>query len=319
MSRRIVIGILIFLIVSVLGGIAALIISQIRNSTVTPTPTLQPSLSPGASSSPLPTQDPTGDSDSDGLSNTDEKIWGTNPTLSDSDGDGFKDGEEVQKNHNPTIASPNDKLPIGFKPQQNVNPLEPSTPSAQSFESFFSDSVDVTGGTKNLSQEYARTVPDKDKTPASLSQFITTQPIITTLPALNDAAIKVSEDNSPILISQYLNIAGNLDSIADKARMTIALNNFFENKSAYGFTTLAESVKLSQSRIKTLQVPKEAVQYQKLIVGYTELLAGTLQQIGAYQNDEVKALVALRQLDAIDRLYYPVILQERARLNNLLP
>lgn len=312
MSRRVVIGILIFLILAVLGGIAALVISQLNtpeesiSPTPTPTSTLQPAL------------DPLGDVDKDGLSNSDEKTWGTNPTIADSDGDGYKDGEEVQKNHNPTIASPNDKLPVGFKPQQNISPLEPAAPSAQSFESFFSESVDLTGGSKNLSQEYAQTVPDEDKSPASLNEFITNQPIVTSLPTLNNNAIKVTENNSPIFISEYLNVAGNIDSISDKARMTIALNNFFESKNAYGFTTLAEAIKVSQSRIINLTVPQEAVQYQKLIVGYTELLAATLRQIGEYQKDEIKALVALRQLDAIDHLYYPLIIQERARLSNLL-
>lgn len=314
MSRRVVIGIVIVLILGVLGGIAFLIISQLSTNTTPQTPSL-----PQVSATPQPIEDPTADPDNDGLSNSDEKLWGTNPTNPDTDTDGFKDGIEVATNHNPTVASPNDKLPVGFKPQQNITPLQPSAPSATAFDSFFSDSVDLSGGSKNLTQEYAKTVPDINKSPATLSQFITSQPIITVLPALNTAAIKISEDSSPISISQYLNTAGSIDSIADKARMTIALNDFFENKNAYGFTTLAEAVKASQSRIRNLTVPKDAVQYQKLIVGYTELLAATLQQIGRYQDDQIKALVALRQLDAIDRLYYPVIIQERARLSSRVP
>ncbi|MEK7500485.1 MAG: hypothetical protein AAB649_07870 [Patescibacteria group bacterium] len=308
MTRRVVIGILIILILGVLGGIVALSISWLQ------TPTEDVILI----TTPLPIQDPTADTDNDGLTNADEKLWGTNPSNSDTDGDKYLDGQEVQKSHNPTIASPNDKLPPGFQPNQNVTPLNIVSPSGTSFESYFSESVDVTGGSKNLSQEYARTVPDKDKSPASLSQFITTQPIVTTLPALNENAITVTQDSSPIYISQYLNTAGNVDSITDKARMTIALNDFFTDKNAYGFTTLAEAIKASQSKIKNLSVPKEALEYQKLILGYTELLAGTLDQIGSYQKDEVKALVALRQLDAIDRLYFPVILDERERLSGLL-
>src|SRR3989344_1162115 len=249
MSRRVVIGILILLIISVLGGIAALLLYNARTKEdVLPIPTF----------SPLPVSDPTADSDNDGLSNGDEKIWGTNPADGDTDKDGYMDGEEVQNSHNPTIASPNDKLPVGFKPNQNTTPLDPAAPSATSFDSYFSDSVDVTGGNKNLTQEYARAIPDKDKSPASLSQFITSQPIVTTLPALNDSAIVITEDSSPIFISQYLNTAGSVDSIADKARMTIALNDFFESKNAYGFTTLAEAVRSSQARIKNLSVPKEA-------------------------------------------------------------
>ncbi len=41
------------------------------------------------------------DSDSDGLSDGQEKLLGTNPNVSDSDHDGFSDGQEVQSGHNP--------------------------------------------------------------------------------------------------------------------------------------------------------------------------------------------------------------------------
>lgn len=308
MTRRVVIGILIILILGVLGGIVALSIFWLQTPTedIVTTPT------------PVPITDPTADTDKDGLSNSDERVWGTNPADKDTDKDGYIDGVEVEKGHNPTIASPNDKLPPGFTPGQNVTPVTPTAPSATSFDSYFSESVDVTGGSKNLTEEYARTVPDADKSPVTLNAFVAIQPITTTLPVLDENRISIVQDNSPVIISQYLNTAGNIESLADKARMTIALNDFFKSKNAYGFTTLAEAIKASQSRIIGLTVPQEAVQYQKLLIGYTELLSGTLNQIGKYQDDEIKALVALRQLDAIDRIYFPVIMQERERLAGFL-
>ncbi len=309
MSRRVVIGILILLILSVLGGIAALIISQLGAPEEDPAQILQPT--------PFPeTEDPTADSDNDGLVNADEKIWGTNSSNPDSDSDGFLDGQEVQKNHNPTIASPNDKLPLGFKPKQNINPLEPSGSSIKSFESFFSDSVDVTGGSKNLTQEYDRKVSNKDKSPLTLSQFVQAQPITTSLPKLNDSAI-IAEQDIPLALAQYISVAGNIDPISDKARVSLAINDFLQNQNVTGFGTLADRVAVYQKSIQALRVPSTAVQYHKVLVGYCELLAGTFRQIAGYQNDQIKALVALRQLDAIDRQYYPIITQERSRLLNL--
>lgn len=41
------------------------------------------------------------DSDEDGLTNMEEKQYGTDPTNPDTDGDGYKDGEEVKAGYNP--------------------------------------------------------------------------------------------------------------------------------------------------------------------------------------------------------------------------
>lgn len=316
MSRRVVIGILILLILGVLGGAVALIISRSRQQT-TPTPTLAPSSFPQASSTPQVVQDPTGDPDADGLSNADEALWGTNPSNADTDSDGYKDGEEIAASHNPTIPSPNDKLPEGFQPGQNVTPLTSSAPAAQGFESFFSDSVDVTGGKQNITQEYARSIPDKDKTPLTLVQFVQTYPITTTLPQLNESAI-ITEQNVPLATSQYMSVAGNIDVISDRTRMSRALSDFLQDQNSSGFATLAARVTSFQKEVQALRVPPETRQYHKLMIGYCELLAGTFRQIAEYPNDQVKALVALRQLDAIDRQYYPILIQERGRILDLV-
>ncbi|MFA6533932.1 MAG: hypothetical protein WCT37_02035 [Patescibacteria group bacterium] len=41
------------------------------------------------------------DADNDGLSDSEEKFYGTDKNNPDTDGDGYKDGEEVQKGYNP--------------------------------------------------------------------------------------------------------------------------------------------------------------------------------------------------------------------------
>lgn len=52
-----------------------------------------------------------GDSDNDGLSNIDEYLNGTNPSLPDSDGDGVSDGVEVTNGSNPNDASDSGQAP----------------------------------------------------------------------------------------------------------------------------------------------------------------------------------------------------------------
>ncbi|KKQ54021.1 MAG: hypothetical protein US74_C0054G0003 [Parcubacteria group bacterium GW2011_GWA2_38_13] len=52
------------------------------------------------------------DSDNDALSDTDEAIYGTDPSNPDSDGDGYRDGDEVNGGYNPAGSG---KLPILIK------------------------------------------------------------------------------------------------------------------------------------------------------------------------------------------------------------
>lgn len=296
MSRRIVIGILIILIVGILGGIVAFTVYRLRGDTP-----------PLPQATPIQQQliDPAGDSDFDGLTNADETLWGTNPNTQDTDGDGYKDGEEVAANHNPTIPGPNDKLPE----------LTSSTPAQTSFDSFFADNVDLTGGKKNLTQEYARSVPDKDKSPVSLAQFIQSQPLNTTLPRVDDAQIKI-EKTTITSLAEYMLAASTIGILWDKSSMNTALNEFYDNRQVYGFVDIANQVYQLHNHVAGLTVPNEAIRYQRILLGYCKLLIGTLLQVANYDADQARAMVAIRQLDAIDRLYFPLIAQEKQRLLN---
>lgn len=50
------------------------------------------------------------DSDQDGLSDEEEKIYGTDPQNSDTDGDGYSDGAEVKTGYDPAKPAPGDKI-----------------------------------------------------------------------------------------------------------------------------------------------------------------------------------------------------------------
>ena len=57
------------------------------------------------------TQDPAGDPDGDGLTNSNEARYGTNPGKADSDGDGVNDNTEVTNGSNPSDAGDNGVVP----------------------------------------------------------------------------------------------------------------------------------------------------------------------------------------------------------------
>lgn len=50
------------------------------------------------------------DSDQDGLTDTEEKLYGTDPRKADTDGDGYSDGAEVKAGYDPLKPAPGDKL-----------------------------------------------------------------------------------------------------------------------------------------------------------------------------------------------------------------
>ena len=52
------------------------------------------------------------DTDQDGLSNDEEKLYGTDPNKADTDGDGYSDGIEVRSGYDPSKAAPGDKVNV---------------------------------------------------------------------------------------------------------------------------------------------------------------------------------------------------------------
>lgn len=56
------------------------------------------------------------DSDQDGLSDDEEKTYGTDPNEKDTDGDGYSDGTEIKGGYDPLKPAPGDKIIVDTKP-----------------------------------------------------------------------------------------------------------------------------------------------------------------------------------------------------------
>lgn len=61
------------------------------------------------------------DSDQDGLSDEEEKLYGTDPSNSDSDRDGYSDGVEVQGGYDPAKPAPGDRITAKPEPSNMEN------------------------------------------------------------------------------------------------------------------------------------------------------------------------------------------------------
>jgi len=318
MPRRLIIGILIVLILGIIGGTVALVVNRIRSSAKpTPTPiTGYNSLDPSNVGSQN-VVNPGNDDDNDDLNNADEALWGTDPDNPDTDGDGFNDGAEVANNHNPTIAGPNDELPDGFVPGREINPLNVAINNPVSIDDFFAKNLDLSGGTKNLTEGYQKKYPEDERTPDTLKEYIDVQPIITQLPEPLPKASLIQKTDTPLVFAEYMDIAGNLAVFSNQTILIESINRLYGDGDPSGMYGMASLIRSHQGNLIDIRVPPSAANLHKLLLGYTELLAATYDLMGEYVDDPAKGVLAMRQLDEIDRKYYPLIEQEVARLTLL--
>jgi subtilisin family serine protease len=66
------------------------------------------------------------DADNDGLSNTDEAVWGTNPLVADTDGDGLSDGQEVNTYSTDPVDSDSDNDGVTDGDEVNIYGIDPN-------------------------------------------------------------------------------------------------------------------------------------------------------------------------------------------------
>ncbi len=315
MSRRLIIGILIVLIIGILGGTVAFVMQRLGggDETTNELSTETGNLTPGQEGQPN-IVNPSEDADSDGLTTAEESLWGTDPTNADTDGDSYRDGAEVTARHNPTIPGPNDKLPDSFSPGRDLNPL--GTAPLQ-VDQFFADNVDLSGGTKNLTEEYNQQFEEAERTPDTLRTYVTSQPIITRLPTPQAGSIVVQKADTPLVLAEYLDVAGDLSVFSAKLAIGKAIDELYRNGDPGLIRAQAQIVRLHQENLLQISVPPAATTLQRLLLGYTELVAATYELMGKYDQDPVKAVLALRQLETIDGQYIPLINQEILRLEAL--
>ena len=313
MSRRLIIGILVVLILGVLGGTVVFIVQRFGGQ--------QPVTSTGTADTPSLTAaqeggqqvvDPQGDSDNDGLPNAQEIIWGTDPDNPDSDGDGFTDGEEVASNHNPTVVGPNDLLPQGFLPRVDIQP-DATQPVA--IEQLFATRVDLfPHDGRNLTNEYNARFSESERSTETAVIFAKEQGIITALPAVSDTNIPFTNNDSRLTLGHYLDMANAYTSLLDATTVGEIFSDLFDNNNVSSAAGMAVYVTDYQAELRITPVPPSAANLHKLLLGFTEVLRATYTQMTAYNDDPIKAMNAIYQLEILDQQYVPLIRNEIRRL-----
>lgn len=265
------------------------------------------------------------DSDSDGLINSEEARWNSDPDKADTDGDGYLDGEEVRAGHDPTKPAPNDKLPgqsLSGSPPPAAAAAAPGTapavPAPLDPEQYLADDLDLAGGSANLTEEFERQYAAAERSSATMSEYAKTQLTIELLPrpVSQDLPSQVYPDAAET-ISSYLGVADNPTALANQSMLIVAMSDLAQYSDPSTMLGFADLERTYREQLTAAIVPASALPVHKLLLGYSEALVATFDQIALYTVDPVKSRVATLQLMRLDRKYYPLIHAEFARLRVL--
>ncbi|MEI7425418.1 MAG: hypothetical protein WCK16_00635 [Candidatus Moraniibacteriota bacterium] len=249
------------------------------------------------------------DSDQDGLSDEEEKIYGTNPANPDTDGDGYSDGTEVRSGYDPLKKAPGDKLiqtPASNAISAPVN--------AENISDVLGDSSE-----KNLTEDVAQKLAEltdksnADGKPISLDDLQATidqamSPSIISesdLPEIDESAIKIKKQNYSKLSEEkakakkkedfldyiaavtYIftsNSPKPITSITDASGMlsniTSIITTAITTQSASGLKDLVASQKKIVEQLMAVEVPEDFLAIHKKALRFALYTAniGTLFQ-----------------------------------------
>lgn len=313
MPKVIVIVIIIVLVLGVAGGAVFLLLQ--RSSNGDSILTEQENTSSFGVLQPAETgeQQALSDDDNDGLSNNDEVFWGTDLKNPDTDGDGYLDGEEVAADHDPTIPAPDDKLPVDSKSGQGTLPQNDGLTAGQ----YFVDDYDLSEERSNLTEKFEGEYGAGNRSRSLLRKFADEQSINAMLPRPSNNLLQEGGLNTAAKISQYLVVADNRGALANEMLYTRAQQDLREDNNSKTMEALISLVQAYRANLEEIEVPAAAVEVHWLLLGYTEALIDTFRQIAMWNNDPARSSVATRQLEVIDRKYYPIIRSEFQRLRLL--
>lgn len=250
-----------------------------------------------ASSQPK-TQEEILDSDSDGLKDWEEKLWGTDPNNPDTDGDGTIDSEEIAANRNPLKAGPNDFLTntsaFASTNSKKTAPLS-NTPSQEFSRDFFANVIALKN--QGWTDEEIQT---------HLSFFLA-PPVTIVNSASKDrygiADISVSPNSSEEVIKDYANQIGAIlvssfkDLTWNELLILTQLLNAADNENTKEkfalFETYQNAYANAAQKILETPVPASYRDTHLEIINAFETLSKTNAQFRALPNDFFAAPLAI--------------------------
>jgi hypothetical protein len=139
------------------------------------------------------------DSDQDGLTDQEEKLYGTDPHNPDTDGDGYSDGAEVRSGYDPAKPAPGDK--IGAAENTSGTVLGTSNQKDGTISSSTSDNKNLTTQVAQKITDLANNTGDDQQVTMDQISGILDDAMSSSLPA--DSLPQVSKDDIKIKKQNY--------------------------------------------------------------------------------------------------------------------
>lgn len=262
------------------------------------------------------------DSDQDGLSDDEEKTYGTDPNNRDTDGDGYSDGAEVKSGYDPTKPAPGDKI-INDTQQLTTNDLQQN------------------GGGENLTQELSEEVANLINQKAGENQDIaledldaliekTTSEELTfdDLPAVDEKEIKIKKQNYSKLSDEeqeakkkedaleylttvaYIFINNSPQKITDQSdlekmfqEIVNRVESFSSNLSDVSyFENLADRGQSALEQLREVEVPENFVDFHIKGIKLVKYATSLKNEARPSSNDPISSIVNLSKVQNLMNL-----------------
>lgn len=277
------------------------------------------------------------DSDSDGLKDWEESVYGTDPLNPDTDGDKYLDGEEVYSGHDPLRPAHSEggdayfefsskDRKEGEKPQGGN--LTQSLVGLMAGE-LFNQATDVNYSPENETPEEAagRIIGAQDFQQSILGMMGSLKG-----PRIEDNEIKLSSLNSVPEFQKYFLALGAAIKISPKDRIpglediikesSDVQKEFFENIASRPRNTdpetLFSNIEATIANIRNLTVPSELKEVHKKFLGLF-IFFRNLMLSKVDESDSLKALIIQQQFTEVSKSYLMDIVGDIQELQRQYP
>lgn len=242
------------------------------------------------------------DADHDGLTDSEEKLYGTNPANSDSDGDGYSDGVEIKSGYDPLKPAPDDRLATAG--ESSANQERYAAQGNVSLTDKFSQ--DLNDFVASKGSEPITTSEIQDFTSNNISSKIGQPVTLETLPEIDRSQIKVLSQPYSSLSAEERNLKLREDAAAylNKISYLIVSNSpqpILETQDLESFTNDL------QTHLVSLTTTNPDVEYFSDLGGRLEIFLGQVNDVEVPETmlnlhikflRIAKAFLSLRELDS---------------------